>query len=98
MSMQQQALGLEDLRKLYEAHVLFERRRDSDRRVQIAYPRGGRREADTLRVTAYRRSVALADPFRWQRVVRGWVASVLIPLLLGALVAVVARQIIRMFG
>lgn len=62
-----------DLRRmLHEALVLPERRAGADRRMCLAYPRGGRRDADALRLTEYRRRLAAADPFRWPRQVAGW--------------------------
>lgn len=91
-----QILTSQDLRMLYTATVLRDRRYEPDRRHHIAYPRGGRRAADTLMVATYRRSVAHSDPFRWQRRVLGAFASLGLPILLAAAVVVVARGIVGM--
>ena len=91
-----QRLTSQDLRALYGAVVLRDRRYEPDRRQRIAYPRGGRREPDLRALVAYRRSVAHSDPFRWQRRVVGALWSLGIPLLLAAGVVMVARQIIGM--
>ena len=89
------ALGPEALRRLYGANVLRERRFAPDRRLMIAYPRGGRRTEDLARVSAYRRAIAASDPFRWQRQVVGAVASLLGPALLLAILAVIVRIVWR---
>ena len=88
------ALDHGDMRSLYAAHVLRDRRYEPDRRQHIAYPRGGRRAPDLRALDEYRRSVAHSDPFRWQRRVIGAVWSLGVPLLLAAAVVVLARQII----
>jgi len=73
------ALGPTDRRLLYKAHVLRDRRLAPDRRLEIAYPRGGRRTEDLASVDAYRHAIAASDPFGWQRRVVGGGLSLLAP-------------------
>ena len=88
------ALDHGDMRSLYAAHVLRDRRYEPDRRQRIAYPRGGRRAPDLRALDEYRRSVAHSDPFRWQRRVIGALWSLGIPFLLAAGVVMLARQVV----
>ena len=84
------ALGPKGLRLLYEAHVLRDRRFDPDRRLKVAYPRGGRRTEDFAHMDEYRHSIAVSNPFRWRRRVVEGVEALLVPALLVAIVVVAA--------
>lgn len=84
-------LGHKGMRLLYETHVLRDRRFDPDRRLEIAYPRGGRRTEDRTRLEEYRHSIRISDPFRWQRRVVEGIEALLVPILLIAIVATAVR-------